>query len=108
MGVCPYVMRDLFADWTDHIRGRLFAREQEKRGRRLYADGRFAEAAEAYQAALGTAGDRPLTLLNFGLALYKDNRKQEARAAWKRALELTAGRNAYLTEQIEILLRQFG
>jgi tetratricopeptide (TPR) repeat protein len=101
-------MKYLFTEWTAVIRRYLRSREQERRAARLYGDEKFAEAAACYQSALNYAGERPLTLINYGLALYKDHRKQEARAAWERALEMTAGRNAYLAEQIEILLRQFG
>jgi tetratricopeptide (TPR) repeat protein len=101
-------MTDLITEWTARFKRRRQAWQQDRRGRRLYAEGKFAEAADAYQAALSVAGDRPLTLINYGLALYKDNRKQEARASWERALEMTSGVNSYITEQVIILLRQFG
>src|SRR5579875_2781220 len=98
-------MTNYFTQWTSRLKRRQEAWLQDRRGRRLYREGKYAEAADAYQAALEFGGDHPLTLINYGLALYKDNRKQEGRTAWNRALEMTSGRNAYLAEQIAILLR---
>ncbi len=84
------------------------ARAHEQRGNALYQNGEFDAAASDYQAALELDPDRPLTLFNLGLALYKSGHKMEARRAWETALALTEGRNAYLEEQTRIMLRQFG
>ena len=97
-------MGNFFDRWADRLR----ARALERRAQKLYQHGDFDEAVSAYQEALTLAGERPLTLMNMGLALYKAGRKTEARDSWNRALSLAEGRSPYLTEQITILLRQFG
>ena len=73
----------------------------------LYQKGSFAEAIELYRQAVETEPDRPVLRLNLGLALYKGGRKRDGRAEWERARELAQGKNAYMVEQLEILLRQF-
>ena len=75
---------------------------------RLYQKADFAEAAVAYQQAVDVEPDRAVLRYNLGLALYKGGKKREGRAEWERARELAQGKNVYLVEQVEILLRQFG
>ena len=101
-------MSQLFSNLFAVLSRRRAARAHERRGNALYQNGQFEAAAADYQAALELAPDRPLTLFNLGLALYKSNHKIEARRAWETALALTEGRNAYLEEQTRIMLRQFG
>jgi len=73
----------------------------------LYQSASFAEAVALYQQAVDCEPDRAVLRYNLGLALYKSGRKREGRAEWERTRELAAGKNAYLVEQVEILLRQF-
>ena len=74
---------------------------------RLFREGQFEEACAAYRRALAMRPSDPILRMNLGLALYKSGKRREARDEWKAAKE-DAKSNAYLSEQIAILLRQFG
>ena len=73
-----------------------------------YQKGSFQEAVVLYREAVETEPDRPVLRINLGLALYKGGSKREGRAEWETARDLAQGKNAYMVEQVEILLRQFG
>lgn len=87
---------------------RRAARAHERRGQGFYQSGAFEAAIGEYEAALELDPDNPLTHFNRGLALYKAQRKADARRSWEMALSLSEGHNAYLEEQARIMLRQFG
>ncbi|MGO8671586.1 MAG: tetratricopeptide repeat protein [Capsulimonadaceae bacterium] len=78
------------------------------RGNRLYKQGDFVEAADAYREALEYDPLRVVVRMNLGLSLYKLGDRPHARQEWLAARELCRGNQAYLAEQLEIMLRQFG
>lgn len=98
------LLTNLFAS----LERRRAAHAHERRGQGCYQSGEFEAAVTEYQAALTLVPDRPVTYFNLGLALYKAQRKTDARRAWEMALALSEGHNAYLEEQARIMLRQFG
>lgn len=59
-----------------------------ERGNRLYRDGRYAEAVEAYQSALGDGHDSPVLRYNLGTALLRLGRYGEAEAHLRAALDV--------------------
>lgn len=73
----------------------------------LYQKSEFAEAAEIYRQAVDVEPGRLVTRFNLGLALYKSGRKREGRAEWETVRTQAQGKNAYMVEQAEIMLRQF-
>lgn len=101
-------MSQLFSNLFTFLGRRRNAMAHERHGNAFYGRGEFEAAIAEYRAALELAPERPLTHFNLGLALYKANRKTEARRAWEEALALTEGTNPYLEEQTRIMLRQFG
>jgi tetratricopeptide (TPR) repeat protein len=101
-------MRQVLSEWLNGQRSRRKAGAQARLGGTLYERGDLTAAIDAYRQSLAHDPDRPLVLYNMGLALYKARRTAEAREAWTAALALAEGRNSYLEEQIQILLRQFG
>lgn len=58
-----------------------------ERGNRLYREGRYAEAVEAYQAALEDGHDTPALRYNLGTALLRLGRYDEADRHLRAALE---------------------
>lgn len=74
----------------------------------LFRQGDFAAAAAAYADALSLRPALAVVRLNLGLALYKSGRKREGRDEWRTVLAQVEDTDAYLTEQVQILLRQFG
>ncbi len=58
-----------------------------ERGNRLYREGRFAEAVEAYREALADGKDSPVLRYNLGTALLRLGRYEEAERHLRAALE---------------------
>jgi Ca-activated chloride channel homolog len=58
-----------------------------ERGNRLYRNGEYAEAVEAYRGALGTRADGPALRYNLGTALLRLGRYAEAEEYLRGALE---------------------
>lgn len=92
------------------LRFRAYRQAQQylKRGNRAFQKGDFDAAITAYEEALRNVPRLPLARYNLGMALYKCGRRLEGRAQWERLLGEVEGKNAYLEEQVRIVLRQFG
>src|ERR1700677_5128458 len=67
---------------------------------RLYAEGKFAGAAEAYQHLIDSAGTSPNLLFNYGNAEFKAGNLGRAIAAFRRA-GLLAPRDAEIRANLE-------
>src|SRR4029453_4652909 len=61
------------------------------RGNALYADGRYADAAAAYEQILAKAGATTSTYFNLGTAYLKENQLGRAVLAYERAARLAPG-----------------
>jgi tetratricopeptide (TPR) repeat protein len=77
---------------------------QNALGFSLAAQGNYGSAVKHYKAALQAKADYPVALNNFGFALEKLGRPDEARQAYQQALELdpsnrTAGKRLKLLER---------
>ena len=59
------------------------------KGNKLYAEQKYAEAAAAYQEAVGMSQTNWGYFLNLGLAYKKQDKKDEALAAFRKAVELS-------------------
>lgn len=59
----------------------------QERGNRLYREGRYAEAVDAYQAALNSGGNSPELRYNLGTALLRLGRYEEAEQHFRAALD---------------------
>ncbi len=101
-------LRSILTTALAGIRRRRSAERTFRKANKLYQSGSFPEAVAAYREVLTVTPHRPVALFNLGLALYKSGEKAAGREQWKLVLELTDGKNAYLHEQAEIMLRQFG
>jgi len=71
----------------------------------LYAKGKFAEAATAYEKILQTGGQSPALLFNYGNAEFKANNLGKAIAAYRKA-ELLAPRDAELRANLAFVRSQ--
>ena len=80
----------------------------EKRGAKLYGQSQFSAAADAYLRATDLRPNRVLNYYNLGMSLYKAGDRKRAREVWQRGLAIAEGRNAYIEEQLRMVLRQFG
>lgn len=92
------------------LRFRTYRQAQQylKRGNRAFQKGDLPAAVSAYEEALRHVPSLSLARYNLGMALYKDGRRLEGREHWQRLLAEVQGKNAYLEEQVRIVLRQFG
>lgn len=99
---------DIFSKVRERVRRRRESNGHLKRANALYQATEFTAAAEHYRAAVEYEPDRAVLRYNLGLALYKSGERAAGREEWKRVVELSEGKNAYLAEQARILLRQFG
>lgn len=90
------------------VRRYFQARALQRSADAFYRQGQFAEAVAAYQDVLRLRPNAATIRLNLGLALYKSGRKREGRDEWRTVLAQVENTNSYLTEQVQILLRQFG
>ena len=88
-------------------RTRAEARKLSQLATRHFQRGEFDDAIAMYRSVLSLTPSDAVGRMNLGLALYKAGKRREARDEWRAALE-SAKSNAYLSEQIAILLRQFG
>lgn len=84
------------------------ARAHRRRADKLFHQGYFDAAADAYTDALALRPALAVVRLNLGLALYKSGHKRQGREEWQTVLVQVEGRDDYLAEQVQILLRQFG
>lgn len=99
----------IFGTWIEAARRRRESSRFLREGNRLYQKGDFEQAAAAYRSGVDVDPDRLVLRFNLGLALYKGGRKADGREEWKRVLEgARKAENAYMAEQTEIMLRQFG
>jgi len=71
----------------------------------LYAKGKFADAATAYEKILQTGGQSPALLFNYGNAEFKSGHLGQAIAAYRRA-ELLAPRDAELRANLAFVRNQ--
>jgi tetratricopeptide (TPR) repeat protein len=72
---------------------------------KLYAEGKFADAATAYQKILQTDGQSPSLLFNYGNAEFKAGQLGKAIAAYRRA-ELLTPRDAELRANLAFVRNQ--
>ena len=88
--------------------GNLFAADggtEFAAANKLYAEGKFADAANAYQGILRTDGQSPSLLFNYGNAEFKAGHLGSAIAAYRRA-ELLTPRDAELRANLAFLRNQ--
>ena len=71
----------------------------------LYAKGKFADAAAAYEKILQTGGQSPALLFNYGNAEFKSGHLGQAIAAYRRA-ELLTPRDAELRANLAFVRNQ--
>jgi tetratricopeptide (TPR) repeat protein len=72
---------------------------------KLYAEGKFSQAADAYEQILHTGGQSPSLLFNYGNAEFKAGHLGKAIAAYRRA-ELLAPRDAELRANLAFVRNQ--
>jgi tetratricopeptide (TPR) repeat protein len=100
-------MQSFIAPLLASVRRRRESSRLLRDGNRLYQNGQFADAADSYRRAAEIDPERLVLRFNLGLALYKAGEKREGRAEWEAVRDLARGRNDYMAEQAEIMLRQF-
>lgn len=96
--------RDEALGWLERGRNGLRASDQALRGALLSHMQRFDEAVKAYQLALSADPDQGGWLLGLGLALESLGRVDEARAAYRNALE----RGEFKPEVVKFLQQKSG
>ena len=72
---------------------------------KLYAEGKFAEAAKAYEKILADRRASPALLFNYGNAEFKSGNLGQAIAAYRRA-ELLAPRDAEIRANLDFVRNQ--
>jgi tetratricopeptide (TPR) repeat protein len=72
----------------------------EERAHRLYAEGRYKEAAQAFRAELRSRPQDPELHYNLALALWRAGERDEAETAAEKAASLSAGKLAGLRDGI--------
>ncbi len=88
--------------------GKLFAADVAadfSAANKLYAEGKFSDAANAYETILQTGGQSPALLFNYGNAEFKSGNLGKAIAAYRRA-ELLSPRDAEIRANLDFVRNQ--
>ena len=94
--------------FTFSFAGNLFAADVAadfSTANRFYAEGKFSDAANAYEKILQTGRQSPSLLFNYGNAEFKAGNSGKAIAAYRRA-ELLAPRDAEIRANLEFVRKQ--